>query len=226
MRFQTIKSTLTAVLFCGLATSVFAQMPPPSDPMTPPPSADEMFMAMDTNHDGVISREEFQAWFDMHFGAAPMTSSEPMPGPMTGPMTGPGPMPGPMDGGMPMPPKCSEEMRQSEQQPQQTNVMASNGKQGNLLFRTVCGDMPGYDQVAISLPSGRQALDFGVEAITSGNVVFGIRVEGGANVYHSSAGKAALQMLNISAGTYTVYLDAAASDPGSRVTVRFIDTAQ
>ena len=176
MRFKTIKSTLATILFCGLATSVFAQMPPPSDPMAPPPSANEMFMAMDANHDGVISREEFQAWFDMHFGTAPMTGSEPMPGPMTG------------DGGMPMPPKCSEEMRQSEQQTQQTNVMASNGKQGNLLFRTVCGDMPGYDQYAISLPSGRQALDFGVEAITSSNVVFGIRVEGGPNVYHSSAG--------------------------------------
>jgi hypothetical protein len=220
MRIKIIKSVLTATLLYGLTASAFAQAPPPDPMAPPPPSADEMFMAMDANHDGVISRAEFQAWYDMHFGAGSMTD------PMTGPMTGPGPMDGPMTGEMPMPPECSEEMRQSEQQPQQTNVMASNGKQGNLLFRTVCGDMPGYDQYAISLPSGRQAVDFGVEAITSGNVVFGIRVEGGPTVYHSSAGKAALQMLNLNAGTYTVYLDVAASDPGSRVTVRFIDTAQ
>ena len=129
---------------------------------------------------------------------------------------------------MHIPPNCSESVRTSEQQPQQTNVPASNGKQGNLLFRTVC-DMTPYDQVAITLPTGRQALDFGVEAITPLKVVWGIRVEGGADVYHSTAGPTALSNLLIqdstpsATGKYTIYLDTAASDPGARITVRFID---
>ncbi len=124
---------------------------------------------------------------------------------------------------------CSDELRTSEELPQAENVMASNGKQGNLMFRTVCGDTPGFDQVAISLPSGRSAVDFDVEAITAGNVNFGIRVEGGADIYHSSMGPAAFHALVLediapsATGKYTVYLDLSNSDPGSRVSVRFID---
>jgi hypothetical protein len=103
-----------------------------------------------------------------------------------------------------------------------------NGKEGNLLFRTVC-NTDGFDQQAITLPAGRAAGCFGVEAITHNKVVFGIRVEGGANVYHSSAGPAALAALVVSdtspsaTGKYTIYLDRAASDPGARVTVRFVE---
>ncbi len=146
--------------------------------------------------------------------------------------TPPGGTPPPMGtppGAMNAPPTCSEELRLSEELPQAENVMASNGKQGSLLFRTVCGDTPGFDQVAISLPSGRSAVDFDVEAMTAGNVSFGIRVEGGADIYHSSMGPAAFPALALAdvtpsaTGRYTVYLDLSSSDPGSRVSVRFID---
>jgi len=215
MSFKTLVVAAAALVISGITTASADHHEPPP----PPPTKEEMFTQMDANGDGVVTWEEFQAWYDAH-----------MMGPMHG---GGGPMDGggePMEGEMPVPPECSEELRAAENQPQQTNVMASNGLQGNLLFRTVCGDMPGFDQVAISLPSGRQALDFDVEAITPGMVTFGIRVEGGADVYHSSAGKAALHSLLIediapsATGKYTIYIDPSMSDPGSRVTVRFIDT--
>lgn len=217
MRFKTLLLTAAALVISSF-TPVLADH---HEPPPPPPSKEEMFAQMDANGDGVVTWDEFQAWYDTHL-SGPMHGDGDG-GPMHGegdPMHGEGDMP-------PAPPECSEEMRQSEQQPQQTNVMASNGLQGNLLFRTVCADMPGFEQVAISLPAGRQALDFDVEAIThSLNVVFGIRIEGGADVYHSSAGKAAFHSLNLGEGIYTIYLDTAASDPGARVTVRFIDTPQ
>ena len=124
---------------------------------------------------------------------------------------------------MNIPPECSEALHTSEQSPQQTNVPASNGNQGNLVFRTAC---VGHD-AAISLPSDRQALDFDVEAITPSAIVFGIRVENGSDVYHSTAGPTALQQLLITGATapvYTIYIDAANSAPDARVTIRFIDT--
>ena len=126
-----------------------------------------------------------------------------------------------------MPPPCSEELRNSELTPQATNVPC-NGKQGNLIFRTVCS-AAGYDQVAITLPAGRAAGCFDVEAITPNKVVFGIRVEGGPDVYHSSMGPPPLMGLILTdtipsaTGKYTIYLDTANSDPGAAVTVRFVD---
>lgn len=121
-----------------------------------------------------------------------------------------------------VPPECSEELRNSELQPQQENVTV-DGVTGNLIFRTVCSNDP-YTTNAISLPSGRAASAFDVEAATS-KVAFGIRVEGGSDVYHSSQGKEALHslLLDDSSPVYTIYLDAAASDPGSRITLKFID---
>ncbi|HCR16159.1 MAG TPA: hypothetical protein DIU35_01645, partial [Candidatus Latescibacteria bacterium] len=127
-----------------------------------------------------------------------------------------------------IPVPCSDDVRNAEQQPQETNV-PFDGKQGNLIFRTVCDNAP-YDKHAIGLPSGRMAAGFDVEAITSGiKTVFGIRVEGGADVYHSTQGKAAFHSLVLedtspsSNGKYEVYLDLGQSDPGARVTINFID---
>lgn len=214
MRFKNLKYVLLAVVAIAFTAPSFAQFPPPATAThwRVPPFPDEMFNAMDANGDGGVTKEEFMAWWN-----SPM---------------GPGGMGGPGEPGEPtgsIPPECSEPLRQAEQNPQATNVPASNGLQGNLLFRTVC-DAPGFQEIAIALPSGRQAVDFDIEAITPGNVVFGIRVEGGPDVFHSSAGPTAFHSLNIAdtapsaTGKYTVYLDTAASDPGSRVTVRFIDT--
>ena len=130
--------------------------------------------------------------------------------------------------GGPVPPPCSDVVRNAEQQPQETNV-PFDGKQGNLIFRTVCDNAP-YDKHAIGLPSGRMAGGFDVESITSGiKTVFGIRVEGGADVYHSTQGNAAFHSLVLedtspsSNGKYEVYLDLGQSDPGARVTINFID---
>ena len=106
--------------------------------------------------------------------------------------------------------------------------MPFDGKQGNLIFRTVCDNSP-YDTIAIVLPTGRAAGGFDVEAIASVKVVFGIRVEGGADVYHSSAGPTAFHSLLIgdtspsATGKYQIYLDKGKSDPGASVTIRFID---
>ncbi|MSS72457.1 MAG: hypothetical protein EXS64_13335 [Candidatus Latescibacteria bacterium] len=105
--------------------------------------------------------------------------------------------------------------------------MPCNGKEGNLLFRTVC-NAAGYDQQAITLPAGRAAGCFGVEAITHNKVVWGIRVEGGAEVYRSDkpaplSGLIVSDTVPSATGKYTIFLDMAASDPGARVTVRFVD---
>jgi len=133
-------------------------------------------------------------------------------------------------GGGNVPPDCNDELRNSELLPQKENVTV-NGKTGNGLFRTVCARQP-YDTNAITLPSGRAAGAFDVEAATPGKVAFGIRVEGGADVFHSSAGKTAFHSLLIedttpsANGKYTIYLDAANSDPGARVTIRFLDYAK
>lgn len=124
-------------------------------------------------------------------------------------------------------PVCTEELRNSEQLPQAVDVPCKE-KAGNLLFRTVC-NQPGYDQVAITLPAGREAGCFGIEAITKNKVVWGIRVEGGADVFKTGMGPAVLHGLIIgdtapsSTGKYTIYLDTAASDPDARITVRFVD---
>ena len=229
MRFKTLLFVATAFVISGFTpVSADHHEPPP-----PPPSKEEMFNQMDANGDGMVTWDEFQAWYDAHMGGPMHDGGEHTDG---GPMDGEGHDHGDhMGEGMPVPPECSEEMRQNEQQPQQTNVPASNGMQGNLLFRTVCADMPGYDQAAISLPPGRQALDFDLEAATPdpamGNIVFGIKDDMGNDVFHSSAGKAAFHALvlenaatSTATAVFTIYIDAAASDPGARITVRFIDT--
>jgi hypothetical protein len=123
-------------------------------------------------------------------------------------------------GGMKVPPECSEELRTKEQQPQGTASV--DGVEGNLIFRTVCSTSP-FDTNAISLPEGRKASGFDVEAATPGKITFGIKSDAGVNVWTTADGKDAFKALSLGPGTYQVFLDAAQSDPGARVTVRFVD---
>ena len=125
-----------------------------------------------------------------------------------------------------VPPACSNELRDSELQPQGT--VEHNGQQGNLIFRTVC-NMPGWENNAITLPAGRNASAFDVEAATMGKIFFGVSVEGGAPVWTTADGKDAFHALHLTSaapsanGKYTIFIDPAKSDAGVSVTVRFID---
>lgn len=188
----------------------------PGQPMPKPPAINPADVAqavdkMFKDVDGAIKR--------LQSGGMP-PGRAPVPQP---PTSSPAGMPGMLN----VPPACSEQLRASEQTPQATNV-SCNGKQGNLLFRTVC-NTSGYNQVAVTLPPGRAAGCFAIEALSRNRVVWGIRVEGGSDVYHSSMGPRALAGLAIGSATpsvngkYTVYLDTAQSNPGASITVRFVD---
>ena len=131
-------------------------------------------------------------------------------------------------GEMPEPPECGDELVKSEMGPQAENVPCGPNV-GNLIFRTVCSK-EGFDKAAITLPDGRAAACFGVEAISKGKVAWGIRAEGARmDTYHSKMGPRKLEGLVLAdrkpskEGKYTIYLDRRASDPDARVTVRFID---
>ena len=93
---------------------------------------------------------------------------------------------------------------------------------GNLLFRTVCNTDP-YNTSAISLPDGRAADCFGLEAIAGNHIVFEIVNEAdGAQMFHTSWGKEAFHHLVITEGVYLIKL-ISADEPDARITVRFID---
>lgn len=243
-------------------------MPPPG---TPPPEGmqmpedpmqaqdmvfDTMFMMMDTDHNGELSRMELRAWVAGIMvppmlpsgmmpppgempppplpGDAPPSGMMPPPGPMSpgmmpppGEMPPPGPPPMGMMGGM-VPPDCSAELVNSELLPQAENVTCGSTT-GNLLFRTVC-NMPGFDSQAVSLPDGRDADCFGIESQTSGVVVFTIYPESDPSNLIFDSTRDGLH--NIGAvhlgdtGVYRIDLDEAASDPNAKVTVRFVDHAE
>lgn len=137
-----------------------------------------------------------------------------------------GEMPPPMGMmGDKVPPECSAELVNSEMLPQAENV-ACGSSSGNLLFRTVC-NMAGFDSQAISLPDGRDADCFGIESQTAGVVVFTVYPESDPSNLIFDSTRDGLH--NIGAvhlgdtGVYRIDLDEAASDPGARVTVKFID---
>lgn len=125
-----------------------------------------------------------------------------------------------------VPPECSDDLRNSELQPQGT--VEKDGQTGNLIFRTVCNS-PGYESNAITLPAGRNASQFDVEAATMGKIFFGVGVEGGAPIWTTADGKDAFHALHLTSaapspnGKYVIMIDPAKSDPGVRVTVRFVD---
>jgi hypothetical protein len=125
-----------------------------------------------------------------------------------------------------VPPECSDDLRNSELQPQGTHEQ--DGMTGNVIFRTVCNS-PGWASSAITLPAGRNASHFGIEAATMGKIFFGIGVEGGPPVWTTADGKAAFDALHLAsaapfqAGNYVIIIDPAKSDPGARITVSFVD---
>lgn len=231
MRFKKLTMIAGAALLCA-AASAFAQTattsPPPPPPPPDPAVVDQVFKMIDKNGDGVLQPEEVKAWVVEALPPGPkgepakLTLMQPPPPPPQGEPAMMPPPPGPL----PTPPPCSDALRTSEQNPQKTGVPC-NGKEGNLLFRTVC-NADGYDTQAITLPAGRAAGCFGVEAITGGRVAFGIRVEGGPVIYHSSSGPfppgfIITDTMPSATGKYTIFLDRGASDPGAAVTVRFVD---
>jgi hypothetical protein len=230
MRFKKLTMITCAALLCA-AASAFAQTATTSPPPPDPAVVDQVYKMIDKNGDGVLQKEEVLAWVKQAYPPGP--NGEPAGMMLVQPGAQPPPPPPgetammpPPPGPLPTPPPCSDALRTSEQNPQKTNVPC-NGKEGNLLFRTVC-NADGYDTQAITLPAGRAAGCFGVEAITGGRIAFGIRVEGGATLYHSSsgpipAGFVVSDTMPSATGKYTIFLDRGASDPGAAVTVRFVD---
>ncbi|MEW6752795.1 MAG: hypothetical protein AB1505_17725 [Candidatus Latescibacterota bacterium] len=134
----------------------------------------------------------------------------------------------PEGGTMNVPPECTSELFTSEMGPQQTNVPCGS-QEGNEVFRTVC-NTTGFNSQAISLPAGRMASCFGIEAMTPNLVVFTIYAEAdpGGAIYDTrrdgleNIGNVAL-VADAGDAVYRIELDMAESDPGARVTVRFND---
>ncbi|MSS72357.1 MAG: hypothetical protein EXS64_12825 [Candidatus Latescibacteria bacterium] len=215
-----------AALLCAAAGVSFAQTPPPAPPPPPDPAVvDQVFKMIDKNGDGVLQPEEIRAWVKQAMSPGP--NGEPAGMMLMQPMLGPPPPPPPPAPALPEPPPCSADLISKEQTPFKTGI-ACNGKEGNLIYRTVCNSV-GYDVQAITLPAGRAAGCFKVHA-KKGNPVFGIRVEGGADVYRSDTSPmGALAALLVedttpsATGKYQVYLDTAASSPDARITVQFVD---
>ncbi len=227
MRFKKLTMIACAALLCAAATA-FAQTstPPPSPD---PAVVDQVYKMIDKNGDGVLQKEEVLAWVKQAYPPGPngepagmmlMQPGAPPPPPPPPPsaMVMMPPPPGPL----PTPPPCTTALFTSELTPQKTGVPC-NGKDGNLIFRTVC-NADSFDVQAIVLPAGRAAGCFGIEAITGGRIAFGIRDAGGRLLYHTSSGPIPPTLV-LWPGTYQIFLDRPASDPGARVTVRFVDYA-
>jgi hypothetical protein len=119
-------------------------------------------------------------------------------------------------------PECSDELRESEQIPQQRGYQVPCGeREGNLIFRTIC-NMPGYNTVAISLPDGRKAACFGLAALR-GEIGFKIiREDDGSVVFDTTWGKEAYKGLMIS-GPAVYQIKSTGGTQDGAVTLRFVD---
>ena len=210
-------------------------IPLPGDFMPPPPPEDEearkgwfekAFGALDTDGDGVISKEELMA--AMH---------KPHHHPGDDGSHGDGTHGGDFKGlsaddeelsDLPEPPPCDEGVRDSELSPQDVDVAcASSESVGNLIFRTVCNMEP-YQSAAISLPSERAADCFAIEAIRGSGITFEIIEEStGTPVFHTSHGKHAFDTLVLTgdpSGTKVYRINLLSGDtPDASLTLRFID---
>jgi hypothetical protein len=223
----------------------------PEDPDEAKHMALEMFFHfMDVSGNGEVDWDEFTAWvrhFEMpqmseHMGDHAMDGEpmdgEPMDGePMDGePMDGE-PMDGePMDGEpmamelhegdadlahLPRAPECSDVLRESELGPQEEGHPCRD-REGNLVFRTIC-NMPGFESAAITLPAGRAASCFGIEAL-SGSIAFEIVTEGGGPVWDMSMGPESYKGLKLDEGVYHIR-SVGGGDPAGAITIRFVDVA-
>lgn len=122
--------------------------------------------------------------------------------------------------GLNIAPECSDDLRENELLPQAENVPCGD-RQGNLLFRTVC-NMPGYDRAAISLPDGRAAACFGLEALR-GEIGFRIvREDDGSVVYDTMMGKDPYRMLKLD-GPAVYQIQSTGGSPDGAVTLKFVD---
>lgn len=249
-----------ALVVCALALSaplVLAQAPPPPPPgpmmpclaiplpegIVPPPpesgpDAFEAFVAdafaAIAGEDGILTLDELKAAMKKGEPAPPMPPEgmKPPEGmPPAGfmpPDGGPPPEGGPF-AGLPDPPVCDDSMVSSEMLPQAVDSPCGTSM-GNLIFRTVC-NAPGYNSQAISLPAGRTASCFGIEAITKNVVIFKIYPEADPTTILFDSTRDGLENLGAVMGAlapaadtvYRIELDMAASAPDARVTVRFVD---
>jgi len=123
--------------------------------------------------------------------------------------------------GKPHPPECSDELFPSEMQPQAEGEPCAE-TEGNLVFRTVC-NVEGFNAQAISLPDGRAAGCFAIEAIRGHGIVFEIaRESDGSVVFDTSMGKEAYHNL-VLVGPEVYHVKLVGGSPDAAITVRFVD---
>ena len=120
---------------------------------------------------------------------------------------------------LPLAPECSDELRDSERDPQAENVPCGD-REGNLIFRTIC-NMPGFESQAISLPDGRGAGCFGLEALRS-EIAFEIVAEDGTVLFNTNMGKEAYMGLHLE-GPGVFEVRSVGGSPDGGVTIRFTD---
>ena len=204
---------------------------PPEGMSPPPPTGDPeadgaamldmFFQLMDADGSGAVDPGEFHAWVrGFH-----------MPPPPEGMMHDDGVMhdDGMMDGilhagegdlaDLNLAPECSDDLRDSEQGPQAEGIPCGD-MEGNLIFRTIC-NMPGYESVAISLPDGRGAGCFNIEALT-GAIGFEIVSEDGGHIWDTTMGKESYKDLKLE-GPGVFHVKSTGGWPDGAVTIKFVD---
>ena len=197
---------------------------PPENMPPPPMSLDMFFQLMDANGSGAIEYDEFAPWVrEFHMPPPPdgMGEVDMGDGPMGDGMIRQGMLvAGESDlADLNIAPECSDHLRDMEQGPQGVNAPCGD-REGNLLFRTIC-NMPGYESVAISLPDGRAAGCFGLEALR-GEISFEIVRQDGNVIWDTTMGKESFQDLKLN-GPGIFHVKSTDGSPDGAVTVRFVD---
>ena len=121
---------------------------------------------------------------------------------------------------LPNAPICSDTLRERELSPREEGA-GCNDHEGDLMFRTIC-NMPGFGAAAISLPAGRAASCFGLEALR-GSIGFEILTEDGHTVWDLSMGPESYEHLELDEGIY--HIKATSGDHGGAITISFVDVS-
>ena len=116
--------------------------------------------------------------------------------------------------------RCSDTLRERELSPREEGV-GCRDHEGNLMFRTIC-NVPGFGAAAISLPAGRAASCFGLEALT-GSIGFEIVSEDGHKVWDLSMGPESYEHLKLDEGIY--HIKATSGESDGAVTISFVDVS-